>query len=458
GIRAAAMLAIQAPPTLWACTMSTCSEKIRRSRTRAPRLSLNGLTVAFTSGTQSPPHAVSSETSGPSSAATSARAPDCTSAEATLSAARAIGSSRKAGTICRTVASAKVRGCAWLSSLLTEAIPSTRGGLFAARASLYSMAAGGETRLMQAVRPKPGSPNERSLPEILERWNRYCGPWHRGEAARGRRARPILARRLQVRHEGHQGRGPRSVGARQRPGEDALRLFRPRRIRRQFHRRHDRPLVRGDARRVRCLLPRPAGRNRLVDGRVVGAAVDARAHTPHAAGSERGAPGADRAGGRLHRRADVETVPARGQARDRANRRVGAPVAGFRTTLSDHPRPDRGGTQTPAARRLDRDRLPGTDSPGRAGSRRAVAAHRRAHRSLCPRRRRAHAGQGRRPSLIAPRRHRAPDRRRRRVVNGRGRQPCLERLAAGSRARPDKPECPITPPIPHPSSQTISAP
>src|SRR5262245_51567100 len=120
------MLAIQAPPTLWACTMSTCSEKIRRSRTRAPRLSLNGLTVALTSGTQSPPHAVSSETSGPSSAATSARPPDCTSAEATLSAARAIGSSRKAGTICRTVASAKVRGCAWLSSLLTEAIPSTR--------------------------------------------------------------------------------------------------------------------------------------------------------------------------------------------------------------------------------------------------------------------------------------------------------------------------------------------
>src|SRR5262249_35248887 len=74
GMRAAAMLAIQAPPTLWACTMSTCSEKIRRSRTRAPRLSLNGLTVAFTSGAHSPPHAVSSETSGPSSAATTARA------------------------------------------------------------------------------------------------------------------------------------------------------------------------------------------------------------------------------------------------------------------------------------------------------------------------------------------------------------------------------------------------
>src|SRR5262249_35441292 len=177
-------------------------------RIRGPGVSLNGLTVAFTSGTHSPPHAVSSATSGPSSAATSARAPDCASAQATLSAARATGSSRKAGTICRTVALAKVRGRTWLSSLLTEAIPSARVGLFAARPSLYSMAAGGETRPTQTVRPKSGSPNERSLPEILRRWNRYCGPRYRGPAARGRRARPVLGRGLQVRHEGHQGRGP----------------------------------------------------------------------------------------------------------------------------------------------------------------------------------------------------------------------------------------------------------
>src|SRR5262249_51220259 len=402
GIRAAAMLAIQAPPTLCACTISTPSEAIRRPRMRAPRLSLNGLTVAFTSGTHSPPHAVSSATSGPSSAATSARAPDCASAQATSSAARATGSSRKAGTICRTVALAKVRGPTWLSSLLTEAIPSTRVGLFAARASLYSMAAGGETRPTQTVRPKPGSPNERSLPEFLECWNRYCGSQHRHPAARGRRAWSVLGRGLQVRHEGDQGRGPRSMGAGQRPGDDAFRLFRPRRIRRQFHRRHDRPLVRGDARRVRWLLPRAAGRDRLVDGRVAGAAADARARPPRAARPARDAPGADRAGGRFYRRADVEAVPTGGPARDRASRRLGAPVAVFRTTLSDHPRPDRGGTQTPAARWHDRDRLPGANSPGGAGSRRAVAAHRRADRPLCPRRCRAHAGEGRRPSPVAP--------------------------------------------------------
>src|SRR5262249_1012529 len=122
--------------------------------------------------------------------------------------ARATGSSRKAGTICRTVALAKVRGCAWLSSLLTEAIPSTRVGLFAARPSLYSMAAGGETRSTQTMRPKPGSPNERSLPEILGLWKRYWGGEHSGAAARGCRARSVLGWGLQVRHEGNQGRGP----------------------------------------------------------------------------------------------------------------------------------------------------------------------------------------------------------------------------------------------------------
>src|SRR5215831_19052902 len=439
GIRRAAMLAIQAPPTLCACTISTCSEAIRRPRMRALRLSLNGLTVAFTSGAHSPPMAVSSPTSGPSSPATSARAPDCTSAAATLSAVRATGPSRKAGTICRTVASAKVCGGAGLSSLCTEANSLDPDRLVCRSGILVFNGGTRRNTPTASVRPKPGSPNERSLPEILECWNRSYGPQDCRPAARGRGTRPVLARRLQIGHEGHQGRGSRSMGAGPRPGDHALRLFRPRRIRRKLHRRHDRPLVRGNARRVRCPLSRAAGCDRLVDGRVAGAVADARANAPHAARPAHGAPRADRAGGRLHRRADVETVPAGGQARDRANRRLGATVAIFRTTLSDHPRAHRGGTQTPAARRYDRDRLPGTDPPGSAGSRRALAAHGRVDRSLCPRRRGAHAGEGRRPSPLTPRGHRTADRRRGRDVNDCRRQPCVERLSAGTCARSDMP-------------------
>lgn len=146
GVCAAAMLAIHAPPALCACTMSIRSEAMRRSRVRALLLSWNGLMVAFTRGTHSPPDPVSSATSGPSSAATMARAPISRSAAATFSAVRATGSSRNAGTICKTVAAAKVRGCACLSSLLTEFFPSRRGGLFAVRPCLYSMAAGDPTR------------------------------------------------------------------------------------------------------------------------------------------------------------------------------------------------------------------------------------------------------------------------------------------------------------------------
>ena len=109
-IRAAVKLAIQAPPALCACTISMRSEAITRWRARALRLSRNGLTVALTSGTHSPPDAVSSPTSGPSSAATSTRAPACRSAATTSIAVRATGSSRKAGTICRIVAPTKVGG------------------------------------------------------------------------------------------------------------------------------------------------------------------------------------------------------------------------------------------------------------------------------------------------------------------------------------------------------------
>ena len=85
---------------------------VARSAARGSRAllrSLNGLTVALANGIHSPPNALSSVTSGPSSAAMSARAPDCSSAWATLTAVRATGPSRSAGTICSTVAPASVR-------------------------------------------------------------------------------------------------------------------------------------------------------------------------------------------------------------------------------------------------------------------------------------------------------------------------------------------------------------
>ena len=56
-----------------------------------------------------------------------------------------------------------------------------------------------------------------------------------------------------------------------------------------------------------------------------------------AAGSRR-RPGADRAGGRFHRRADVEEILAGGEAADRDRRRLAAAVAIFGRRLSDHPR------------------------------------------------------------------------------------------------------------------------
>ena len=48
--------------------------------------------------------------------------------------------------------------------------------------------------------------------------------------------------------------------------------------------------------------PRPAGRDRLIDGRLDGAAADARPRRPRCEGGFPGRAGADRAGARLHRR------------------------------------------------------------------------------------------------------------------------------------------------------------
>ena len=67
----------------------------------------------------------------------------------------------------------------------------------------------------------------------------------------------------------------------------------------------------------------------------------------------------------------------------------------------------------------DRNRLSGPHPSGRAGSRRAVAARGRAELPVCPGRRGAHVGQGRRPPPVAPRGYRAAHRGGRRVL-GRG--------------------------------------
>ena len=117
--------------------------------------------------------------------------------------------------------------------------------------------------------------------------------------------------------------------------------------------------------------------------------------------------GSDRAGGGFHRRADVETVHARDQARARGDGRLGAAVAICGGALSGDAAIDRGGPQAPLARRLDRDRLPGAHFARRRGSRRAVAARRRTDLAAGQRRRRAHSGQGRRSPPVAARGYRA---------------------------------------------------
>ena len=80
-IRAAAARALQAPPALWACTMSMRSAVTRLSRILAFLRSRSGLRAALGRFIHSPPNALSSPTSGPSSAAIRARAPACSRAK-----------------------------------------------------------------------------------------------------------------------------------------------------------------------------------------------------------------------------------------------------------------------------------------------------------------------------------------------------------------------------------------
>src|SRR5262249_41133509 len=149
-------------------------------------------------------------------------------------------SSRRAGTICRTVAPANVRGGPCVSSLswLTELTSSVVTGLNPERCACIQWRHAAKTRhdpvrnTKYTLIPSPDPANARSLPEIVECWNRYCGSSHRRAAARGIAPGTVLARRLQVRHERRQGGGARPVGAGPWPGDDAFRLFRPRRVRR----------------------------------------------------------------------------------------------------------------------------------------------------------------------------------------------------------------------------------
>ena len=123
-------------------------------------------------------------------------------------------------------------------------------------------------------------------------------------------------------------------------------------------------------------------------------------------------PGADRAGGRFHRGADVEALPAEVKQRDRAEGRVGAAVRIFATSpisitrgLIEEGRNHLllgGMIETGCPVRI----LQGVQDPDVPWQHAVELA-----RALRARRRRAHAGQGRRPSPVAARGHRAADRR-----------------------------------------------
>ena len=148
-----------------------------------------------------------------------------------------------------------------------------------------------------------------------------------------RRARAVLARRLPFRHDRHQGGGGRRLGRRTRPRLRPVRLFRPRRIRRRFRRRHHRPLAGGE--RWRCSTRICEGPQVVIGSSMGGwmALLLARELRRIAAARSRPPrrPGADRAGAGLHRSADVERVFAGDPRADRDRRASGC---GRRTMAS----------------------------------------------------------------------------------------------------------------------------
>src|SRR5205807_9450913 len=181
------------------------------------------------------PDAFNSSTSGPPSAATSARAPDCNSARAISTAERATGPSRNAGTICNIVAPASVRGGRRCSktALTRMSRPANRRHLANVRdgesgraALLPSLAACGQTwrcwngALGQTEYTK--NANVRLLPEIRGGWNGGRGPIDCCARAYGADPRPPVARRIQVRHARDQGASPRPLGEGPGPCHDPL--------------------------------------------------------------------------------------------------------------------------------------------------------------------------------------------------------------------------------------------
>ena len=195
-----------------------------------------------------------------------------------------------------------------------------------------------------------------------------------------------------------------------RPRLPALRLFRPRRIGRRLHRRHHRALARGKPRGLSRVSPRAADRRRLVHGRLDGAAAGARVARAKGRGADR-RHGADRAGGRLHRGADVEdSSPPRSSARSRRkasgcgrrNIRKG-PIRSPRALIEDGRKHLLlGGLIETGCPVHILQGVQDPDVPWRHAS--------RTGRALCPRRRGADADQGRRPPAVATGGHRAADR------------------------------------------------
>ncbi len=148
---------------------------------------------------------------------------------------------------------------------------------------------------------------------------------------------------------GHQGAGARCLGSRAWPRLCPVRLFRPWRIRRQLRRRHHRTLAGGERRGIRAILPRTAGRDRLLDGRLDGTVAGARDRKAPGRPCLAGRAGADRAGAGFHRRADVEGLFARDPHRRSRPRAFGCGRRNMATEpLSDHARADRGGPQPSA--------------------------------------------------------------------------------------------------------------
>ncbi len=149
---------------------------------------------------------------------------------------------------------------------------------------------------------------------------------------------PVLARRLQVGHAGHQGARARRVGRRARPRLRPVRLFRPWRIRRRIS--STAPSDAGWKRASRCSSGSAAGPQVVIGSSMGGwmALLLAR-ELAEAAGHAyvAGRAGADRAGARFHRGTDVEGIFARNPPGDRDQGRVAAAVAIWRA-LSDHPR------------------------------------------------------------------------------------------------------------------------